>query len=136
MLNFAPMSYWRKIILVVLLTLSLPVQSFATVSMICAASEAVGDDTTAPHVHRGDSVDGHALVSDDDGHHGHDHTGVHHAHGCLTCASCCVGAAIPVVPAASAWTDQAHFPVPPSPAARVASFLTSGIERPPRLILV
>jgi hypothetical protein len=122
---------------VVLLILSLPVQSFAAVSMICAASETVDDEATTQHVHPADSVDGHALLSAVDGHHGHDHSGgVHHAHGCLTCASCCVGAAMPVVPVVSASADLAHFPIPLSPAARVASFLTGGIERPPRLILV
>ncbi|MGF6651852.1 hypothetical protein OKW34_002414 [Paraburkholderia youngii] len=130
------MSYWRKFILVVLLALSLPVQSFAAVSMICAASETVDDEATTHHVHLANPVDGHALVSDVDGHHGHDHSGVHHPHGCLTCASCCVAAAIPVVPAVSASADLLNFPVPLPPAARVASFLTGGIERPPRLILV
>jgi hypothetical protein len=130
------MSYWRKLFLVVLLALSLPVQSFAAVSMFCAASEAVDDEATTHHVNLADSADGHALVADDEDLHGHDRTGVHHAHACLTCASCCVGAALPVVPAVSASADLAHFPVPLPPAVAVVSFLTGGIERPPRLILV
>lgn len=48
MLDFAPMSYWRKLILVLLLMLSLPVQSFAAVSMICAPSEAADDEASTP----------------------------------------------------------------------------------------
>ncbi|RZF27961.1 hypothetical protein EVC45_19605 [Paraburkholderia sp. UYCP14C] len=130
------MSYWRKFFLVVLLALSLPVQSFAAVSMICAASEAVDDEATAHHALLDDSADGHALVANDDDHHGHDHTGAHHVHACLTCASCCVSAALPVVPAVFASADLAHFPVPLPPAVAVVSFLTGGIERPPRLTLV
>ena len=42
------MSYWRKFILVVLLALSLPIQSFATVSMQCAGA-AVPHAEEAPH---------------------------------------------------------------------------------------
>ncbi|MBB5428298.1 hypothetical protein HDG40_006485 [Paraburkholderia sp. JPY158] len=130
------MSYWRKLFLVVLLALSLPVQSFAAVSMFCAASEAVDDEATLHHAHLGDSADGHTLVVNEDDHYGHDHSGGHHAHACLTCASCCVGAALPVVPAVFASADLAHFPVPLPPSVAVVSFLTGGIERPPRLILV
>jgi len=135
MLDSAPMSYWRKLFLVVLLALSLPVQSFAAVSMICATTEAV-DEATADHLHLDASSDGHVLVADHDDHRGHDHSGAHHTHACLTCASCCVGAALPPVPAVSASADRAHFPVPLPPAAAVVSFLTDGIERPPRFNLV
>ncbi|MPW18947.1 hypothetical protein GCT13_19100 [Paraburkholderia sp. CNPSo 3157] len=129
------MSYWRKLLLVVLLALSLPVQSFAAVSMICATSEAVDDEATAHHHHQSESSDGQVLVADDDDHHGHNHSG-HHVHACLTCASCCVGAALPVVPAVSASADLIHFTVSLPPDAGVVLFLTSGIERPPRSILV
>lgn len=135
-LDSATMSYWRKLFLVVLLALSLPVQSFAAVSMFCAASEAVDDDASVHPVHLADSADGHTLVADDEDHHGHDHTGVQHAHACFTCASCCVGAALPVVPAVSASADLSHISVPLPPDASVVLFLTGGIERPPRSILV
>jgi hypothetical protein len=130
------MSYWRKLFLIVLLALSLPVQSFAAVSMICAGSEAVDDEVTDHHVHLDDSADGHILVADNDDHHGHDHSGAHHAHACLTCASCCVGAALPVVPSVSASADQIQFSAPLPPDAGVVLFLTDGIERPPRSIPV
>jgi hypothetical protein len=129
------MSYWRKLFLVVLLALSLPVQSFAAVSMICATPEAV-DEATADHLHLDESSDGHVLVANNDDHHGDDPSGAHHTHACLTCASCCVGAALPAVPAVSALADRVHFPVPLPPAVAVVSFVTGGIERPPRLFLV
>jgi hypothetical protein len=69
-------------------------------------------------------------------HAGHHHNGGHHVHACLTCASCCVGAALPVVPSVSASTDLIHFSVPLPPDAGVVLFLTDGIERPPRSLLV
>jgi hypothetical protein len=42
------MSYWRKLFLVVLLALSLPVQSFAAVSMKCESSQ-IGGEGGAMH---------------------------------------------------------------------------------------
>ncbi|WP_244808404.1 hypothetical protein [Caballeronia zhejiangensis] len=137
MLDFAPMSYWRKLILVLLLMLSLPVQSFAAVSMICAPSEAADDEASTPHhFHQSGAADGHTAVADSNDHDGHQHNGGHHVHACLTCASCCVGAALPVVPTVSAMSDLIHFSVPLPPDAGVVLFLTDGIERPPRSILV
>ncbi|MEZ2349854.1 hypothetical protein AB6804_04785 [Caballeronia sp. RCC_10] len=128
-LDFAPMSYWRKLILVVLLVLSLPVQSFAAVSMFCVPSH-VADNEASPSDHF------HESVADSDDHGGHHHNGGHHVHACLTCASCCVGAALPVVPTVSASSDLIHFSVPLPPDADVVLFLTDGIERPPRSLLV
>jgi hypothetical protein len=86
-------------------------------------------------------MDEHEVVADVDDHDGHDHdghdhNGGHHAHACLTCASCCVGAALPAVSAVSASTDLTHFSVSMPADAGVALFLTGGIERPPRSILV
>ncbi|CAG9195540.1 hypothetical protein BCAR13_1140039 [Paraburkholderia caribensis] len=135
-LDFAPMSYWRKLFLVVLLALSLPVQSFAAVSMVCAPSEGAGDESATRHLGQSGPMDEHAVVADVDDHDGHDHNGGHHAHACLTCASCCVGAALPAVSAVSASTDLTHFSVSMPADAGVALFLTGGIERPPRSILV
>ncbi|MEX3959367.1 hypothetical protein [Trinickia sp. EG282A] len=130
------MSYWRKVFLVVLLALSLPVQSFAAVSMICATQDALGDEATADHLHQSEPADGHAVIAADDGHRSHHHNGGHHVHACLTCASCCVGAALPVVPSVSASAEQIQFSAPLPPDAGVVLFLTGGIERPPRSILV
>ncbi|MBP0592197.1 hypothetical protein J8I87_21185 [Paraburkholderia sp. LEh10] len=130
------MSYWRKLFLVVLLALSLPVQSFAAVSMVCAPSEAAGDESVTHQLGQSGSMDEDEVVADVDDHDGHDHNGGHHAHACLTCASCCVGAALPAVSAGSAAADLTHFSVPLPADAGVALFLTGGIERPPRSILV
>ncbi|MGT0249146.1 hypothetical protein [Burkholderia pyrrocinia] len=118
------MSYWRKFILVVLLALSLPMQSFATVSMQCAgaavphAEEAPRTMSTAPGTR---------------GNHG-DHDS--HAASCAACVSCCFGTGMSGVPAVPAAADAsiaiASYPL----SAVVVSFLTGGIERPPRRIPV
>ncbi|ACC71221.1 hypothetical protein PPMP20_13785 [Paraburkholderia phymatum] len=130
------MSYWRKLLLVVLLALSLPVQSFAAVSMICVPAEVAGDESATHPLGEAGPVGEHAVVADVDDHDGHDHSGGNHAHACLTCASCCVGAALPAAPAISAATDLSRFSIPLPADAGVALFLTGGIERPPRSILV
>ncbi|WP_027210645.1 hypothetical protein [Burkholderia sp. WSM2232] len=140
------MSYWRKLFLVLLLALSLPVQSFAAVSMMCAPFEAEGDEPATHHVDLAGSVNEDPLVADVDDHAAHHHSlghrhdlgqdSGHHPHACLTCASCCVGAALPVAPAVSASTDLIRFSAPLPPDAGVVLFLTGGIERPPRPILV
>jgi hypothetical protein len=130
------MSCWRKLVLVVLLALSLPVQAFAAVSMMCATPEAVDHEATAEHVHQPELADEHAVFTESGGHQGHHHNGGHHVHACLTCASCCVGAALPVAPAVCASADPIQFSAPLPPDAGVVLFLTGGIERPPRSILV
>lgn len=140
------MSYWRKLFIVVLLVLSLPVQSFAAVSMKCESSHSVGDATPARHeaggamAHHHDHVAMMAKQADNSGsthlqHHG-SAGGEHHAHACSTCASCCFGGALPITPVASLSANVAHFAVPLPPTVRVASFLTGGVERPPRISLV
>jgi hypothetical protein len=45
--DFEPMSYWRKLFLVVLLAPSLPVRSFAAVSMNCEPWQFGGDRASA-----------------------------------------------------------------------------------------
>ncbi|WP_250532561.1 hypothetical protein [Caballeronia sp. AZ10_KS36] len=131
------MSYWRKFIIVVLLALSLPVQSFAAVSMVCAPSEVADDEASShQHLHQSEAAGDHTVIADNDEHAGHHHNGGHHVHTCSTCASCCVGAALPVVPTATASVDLTHFSIPLPKDAGVALFLTGGIERPPRSILV
>ncbi|WP_326489892.1 hypothetical protein [Paraburkholderia sp. HP33-1] len=104
--------------------------------MVCAASEAVDVEATVHQHHQSGPANEHDVVADDGDHQGHHHHGGHHDHACVTCASCCVGAVPPVVPAFFAAADPAQFPVPLPPAASVVSFLTGGIERPPRSILV
>ncbi|NYH14719.1 hypothetical protein GGD41_001947 [Paraburkholderia bryophila] len=141
------MSYWRKLFIVVLLVLSLPVQSFAAVSMKCDSSHSIGERAPALYEPVASQLQHHdhaamraAQASDMGGsvplpHHG-TVGGEHHAHACSTCAACCFGGALPNTAAASLSVEPIHFTVPLPPAVRVASFLTDGIERPPRLSLV
>jgi hypothetical protein len=132
------MSYWRKLLIVVLLALSLPVQSFAAISMKCVPAHANAGEAPAQHVM-------HDMAEHDPGIHGmavaddgqpHASRNADHAHLCSTCASCCVGAALPAVAvvATAMAATRIITRVPPSDAA--VSFLTDGIERPPRTALV
>ncbi|WP_193101476.1 hypothetical protein [Burkholderia sp. Z1] len=113
------MSYWRKFILVVLLALSLPIQSFATVSMPCAG--AVVPDANEMS---------HAMPVVQDGHPEHDS----HAPSCSDCVSCCVGTSMPGAPAAPAASGTSVTIVAHPPSTVIVSFLTGGIDRPPRWI--
>lgn len=133
------MSYWRKFLVVVLLALSLPIQSFAAVSMACAGADAV---VAMPHVEddarADDRVAPHAMSSAHGGQHEDEHTHddhARHAQPCSSCGSCCVGTgmadfpATPVAPGIGiALVSFASTPV-------VVSFLTGGIDRPPRRLL-
>ncbi|WP_175884003.1 hypothetical protein [Burkholderia sp. BCC0044] len=118
------MSYWRTFLVVVLLALSLPIQSFAAVSMQCAGV-AVQHEDNAPHT----------MPAAQDGHQDHgDHA--RHASSCAACVSCCFGtgmAGAPTVPAAA--SARVTTVAPPRSAGGV-SFLTGGIDRPPRRIPV
>ncbi|CAN0627108.1 protein of unknown function [Burkholderia multivorans] len=140
MLDFCPMSYWRKLFLVLFLALSLPVQSFAAVAMQCAVAHADEDvefatDAGQPVAeHRHETADAHATT--DHGGHRHSPGNTHHAHACSTCVSCCVGAGLPTVPSVTRSLDSAITAVFPTPSTAAASFLTAGIERPPRTLLV
>ncbi|EMN1926172.1 hypothetical protein RVV18_000531 [Burkholderia ambifaria] len=128
------MSYWRKFILVVLLALSLPIQSFATVSMQCA-----GPVAAVPHAEDRMSADhpaaSRAMPSAQGGEHAHvDHA--RHASACSSCGACCIGTGIadPYAASAASGIGIAFVAVAPSPV--VVSFLTGGIERPPRRLPV
>ncbi|PQV50043.1 hypothetical protein [Paraburkholderia sp. BL21I4N1] len=135
------MSYWRKLFIVVLLVLSLPVQSFAAVSMACDSSHAMSEKAPVRQLQHHDHAAMMAAQAGDMGnsvdlpHHGAA-GGEHHAHACSTCAACCFGGAFPNSAAASLSIEPIQFTVPLPPFVRVASFLTDGIERPPRLSLV
>ncbi|MDR6497156.1 hypothetical protein J2785_000298 [Burkholderia ambifaria] len=118
------MSYWRKFILVVLLALSLPIQSFATLSMQCAGA-AVPHAKEAPHTM--------SIAQGTQGKQG-DHDS--HAPSCAACVSCCFGTSMSGVPAVPAASDASIAIASYSPSAVVVSFLTGGIERPPRRIPV
>ena len=140
MLDFLTMSYWRKLFLVLLLALSLPVQSFAAISMKCGSSHVGSDVAYAQHEDIDESVSHrhvHDLTMTDSDRDSHSHGGdSHHAHSCSTCASCCSGGALPAVPTVVASVDVFHLVVPFPRSDRVVSFLTDGIERPPRISLV
>ncbi|QVN20091.1 hypothetical protein [Burkholderia pyrrocinia] len=121
------MSYWRKFIVVVLLALSLPIQSFAVVSMQCAGA-AVPHREAAPHTM--------PIAQGTQGSHA-DHDGyARHAPSCSACVSCCFGTSMSGVPAVPAASDVSIAIASYQPSAVVVSFLTGGIERPPRRIPV
>jgi hypothetical protein len=137
-LDFSTMSYWRKLFLVVLLVLSLPVQSFAAVEMNCESWQ-FGSDGTSVHENgvaaQADMGHMHAVLSADsmlDHHHPSD---LHHTHSCAACAACCVGAAAPASVSATVAVDLS-FAIPFPLSTGGASFLTGGVERPPRPALV
>ncbi|MPV69507.1 hypothetical protein [Burkholderia sp. BE17] len=121
------MSYWRKFILVVLLALSLPIQSFATVSMQCAGA-------AVPHA----EAASHTMPVAQGSHAEHDSRDSHasHAPSCAACVSCCFGTGMSGEPAVPAAADASIASASYPPAAVVVSFLTGGIERPPRRIPV
>ena len=138
-LDSLPMSYWRKFFVIMLLVLSLPVQSFAALSMKCETSHFMGEMTSAQDEHVSGSAhrhDMHVATTADARHLAHHPGDAHHAHACSTCASCCLGAGFPVGPTTATHADIAHSAVALPPTVNVASFLTSGIERPPRTFLV
>ncbi|MBR8186817.1 hypothetical protein KDW54_30950 [Burkholderia ambifaria] len=130
------MSYWRKFILVVLLALSLPIQSFATVSMQCAGAGAVA---AVPHAEDRMSADhpaaSRAMPSAQGGEHAHDDH-ARHASACSSCGACCFGTGIadPYAASVASGIGIAFVAFAPSPV--VVSFLTGGIERPPRRLPV
>jgi len=114
------MSYWRTFLVVVLLALSLPIQSFAAVSMQCAGA-AVSHGDNAPHT----------ISTPQDGHHDHgDHA--RHATSCAACVSCCFGTGMSGAPAVPAAASVGVTIVAPPRSAGGVSFLTGGIDRPPR----
>ncbi|CAH2918499.1 MAG: FIG00455017: hypothetical protein [uncultured Paraburkholderia sp.] len=134
---------WRKLFIVFLLALSLPVQSFPAVTMTCAAGSARESKPAHQHVVQPEQVSLHAHLHqhaaprvDHSQADGHQHGGAQHAHACSTCASCCFGAAmlsVPALPSSTRIVDSFEPAPHPTPA---ASFLTGGIERPPRSIPV
>lgn len=132
------MSKCRKLFIVVLLLLSLPVQAYAAVSMKCVAAltEAQDASATAQFVEVAMPEHHHDMrnmqVAADE----HNHGQGHHAHLCSTCASCCVGAGLPVIPGVSVPMGDTVAAIRIPPSARAVSFLTGGIERPPRAFLV
>ncbi|MBK1824845.1 MULTISPECIES: hypothetical protein [Burkholderia cepacia complex] len=117
------MSYWRTFLVVVLLALSLSIPSFAAVSMQCPGA-AVPQEEKASH----------AMPAAQGGHHDHGDRGDHarHASSCAACVSCCFGTGMSSVPAVPAAASVGVTIVAPPRSAGGVSFLTGGIDRPPR----
>ncbi|HDR8858979.1 hypothetical protein [Burkholderia territorii] len=118
------MSYWRKFILVVLLALCVPIQSFAAVSTQCAGA-------AVPHAGADASAAWQAMPSV----HGERHRHGEHARDatrCSACGSCCFGSGIAQVPAVPVTSDGGRAIVSSVPSVVAVSFLTGGIDRPPR----
>ncbi|AOJ04101.1 hypothetical protein WS70_19665 [Burkholderia mayonis] len=135
------MSYWRKLFVIVLLALSLPVQSLAAVSMNCEVAH-VDDVAPARHPLQAGTESGHGVLDMTVTAADHRHPGqgdAHHAHPCATCVSCvscCVGAGLPAGSVSAAFFDAVRITPPFPQDAGTVSFLTDGIERPPRTALV
>jgi hypothetical protein len=134
------MSYWRKLFIVVLLVLSLPVQSFAAVSMKCALADPDAGEAPLEYAEHGMSDHQLALraVAPAEGGHHQQHCDSCCAHSCSDCMfDCCSDIALPAAPTIVLTSDAARVitRIPPSSAGTV-SFLTDGIERPPRYTLV
>ncbi|KAG8149965.1 hypothetical protein [Burkholderia catarinensis] len=121
------MSYWRKFLVVVLLALSLPIQSFAAVSMPCAGA-VVSHAEEAPHTMQA----AQATLGSHTDHDSH----ARHASSCSACVSCCFGTGMSGAPAVHAAADVCVAVVAHPPSAGGVSFLTGGIDRPPRRIPV
>lgn len=133
------MSYWCKLFIVVLLALTLPVQSFVAVSMKCTIADA--DAGNAPVGYAAHNLptrhlalhNGVPTQADDGDHRPCDSC---HTHSCLACASCCCsGIALPSAPTVALPPDASRVITRLSSSTDVVSFLTDGIDRPPRYTL-
>lgn len=130
---------WRKLLTVLFLMLSLSARAFGAAPLTCELSQGGEEVAYSAHgMHETATRVSEAMTTGSV--HGEHHLqgGMHH-HGsghCSTCVSCCAGGALPPFSAISI-SNQAVRDVPmdngPTSSAR---FLTGGIERPPRLILV
>lgn len=136
-IHCGPMSPWRRFLVIVLLVLSLPAQSLAAISMRYAAAstgELPMHDTRSVMHESGHHARLAALSGDDHRH--HHPSDACRAHPCSTCSLYCSGAGLPASPFVAVAPDVRHIALAPASSAAAASFLTDGIERPPRLFLV
>lgn len=120
------MSRALRITLMWLLTLAVPVHGFAAASVLgCVGSHhhATASASTHSHAH-GDAG------SNTDAHKGHTDGKA----SCSACAACCASAALPATPMVFEPTTPAPESfVLPAPQ-HVASFVSGGLERPPRSV--
>ena len=141
MLDSWLMTNWRKFLTVVLLMLSLSARAFAGAPLSCELSRTGGGVSSVAHLHAshmlGSASDSFAAIDSaqphQDSHNGsHNHGSGH----CSICASCCFGNALPPVTVVATPIELSHQVAPTPPPVRAARFLTGGIERPPRALLV
>ena len=142
-----------RITLMWLLALAVPVQGFAAASMVgCGAGHQAGGMQSHSHGLGLGQHEANAPQSHD--HHGHAHGEAHvavhadmHMAGidgaahagvskasCSACASCCTAAALPATPMVFEVTDAPSVFVALAPQP-VVSFVSGGLERPPRPFL-
>ncbi|WP_155835322.1 hypothetical protein [Herbaspirillum sp. RV1423] len=132
-----------KIVLIWLVMLALPVQSFATAIMLdCGVSHHHGamSHTASREVashHHADEAEPHVVVevhvSSDSAHSpgGHDLDGK-----CSACAGCCLGTALSQPIPAVLSPSISRLPVHISPEKRFAINFPDGLERPPHSFLL
>ncbi len=127
-----------KTVLLWLLLFAIPLQGFATSSMLFCEISHHHEVTTMQvsaleHDHDGHQHELSATVSD----HGHHNDGFQHdMTKCSACAACCVGAAIvSSLGNGFSLTPPESHPIPFS-IVRFAGHIPAGLERPPRLILI
>ena len=148
------MSHILRITVMWFLALAVPVQGFAAASMIgCGPghhgtagshSHAIGMHEHALGVQQSHDSDGAEMAQADHHHHADaaSHGDQHKAHAdakfskasCSACASCCTSAALLSTPLVFEATDAPDSFVILAPH-RVASFVSGGLERPPRSVL-
>ncbi len=131
----------RRLLIVCLLALALPVQGLAAVVMMhCATEPALQPEKMQmqehPHHHQhahahGSAEAGTALDAAAPEDAGQSAPASHQGHGCSACASCCVAMGLPSQ--AQALGLLLHSQAPALAAhADLPAFLTEGPERPPR----
>jgi Zn-dependent protease with chaperone function len=147
-----------RITLMWLLTVAVPVHGFAAASMLgCVGGQSGAVAAVAAHLHApGAHRDGTDVHADAHAHHaGEDAMAQaatpHHPDGasdgpagqaaakvsaasCSACAACCASAALPATPLVFEPTPAPNAFVLPAPQ-RVATFVSGGLERPPRSVL-
>lgn len=156
------MSRWCQILFVFVFALGLSVRALAAIpasgagepSMEMHAAMAPMAATDAMHADRPDACPQHAMqgeprvaalaphaaiAAQHDSHTGHvGHTGTATSHHSCSpvCGACCIGAALPSSVAVIDTAEQVRIAKLRPQSALPPSFLTGGIERPPRFVLL
>lgn len=136
MLLVVTMLRWRTLLLLLLLTLSLPIGALAAPSSLQGGSHAMNHAQGCAMSHANAAQASHVVMNDAACHHDLKATSAaHSADSCGMCATCLAGAVAPTpVGIAPCYRVVIRRTLRPASDA-VPRFLTSGIERPPRLFL-